>query len=142
MPKSKAAVPAPNPVQIPRTEKYLRNRPFLVIGIISRPSQGVNTSKPGWAGVTGSTTVYEQPSLVDRVNDSHLKNASVIIDVINGKIVKNTFKDTPASEVVNHYLEKYRPQVTEAMDIWLNQVAAKVAKETPKPSVDATYSIA
>ena len=123
----------------PRTDKYLRNRPFLLVDVIQRPAKGVRTEKKGWQDVTGNLVNHEQPSLVDRVSAVHLRSANVIIDVINGKIVKNSF-NTPDQEVVAHYLGKYRPQVTEAMDIWLTRTAQTMAP-IPAKKVDATYSL-
>ena len=122
-----AAAPA-----IPRTEKYLRNRPFLLIGITRRPAKAhnVRTETKGWGDNPGHWETFEQPMLTDRVNGTHMTNYAVIIDVINGKVVKNQFTQNSDEEVVNHYLQKYRPQVTEAMDVWLSQLAQKVAKET------------
>lgn len=123
---------APAPV-LPRTEKYLRNRPFLLVGITRRPAKATNvkTEIKGWGENPGHWDTFEQPMLTDRVNGTHLTNYAVIIDVINGKIVKNQFAASNSDEeVVNHYLQKYRPQVTEAMDVWLSQLAQKVAKQT------------
>ena len=124
------AAPAP---ALPRTEKYLRNRPFLLVGITRRPTKASNvkTEIKGWGDNPGHWDTFEQPMLTDRVNGTHLTNYAVIIDVINGKIVKNQFAASNSDEeVVNHYLQKYRPQVTEAMDVWLSQLAQKVAKQT------------
>ena len=123
---------APPVPSIPRTEKYLRNRPFLLVSIARRPAKAnnVRTELKGWGENPGHWDTFEQPMLTDRVNSNHLTNYAVIIDVINGKIVKNQFTQNSDEEVVNHYLQKYRPQVTEAMDVWLSQLAQKVAKET------------
>lgn len=124
---------APPTTHLPRTEKYLRNRPFLLIALTRRPAKASNvkTEVKGWGDNPGHWDTFEQPMLTDRVNATHLSNYAVIIDVINGKIVKNQFAETNADdEVVNHFLQKYRPQVTEAMDVWLSQLAQKVAKET------------
>ncbi len=124
------AAPAP---ALPRTEKYLRNRPFLLVGITRRPAKASNvkTEIKGWGDNPGHWDTFEQPMLTDRVNGTHMLNYAVIIDVINGKVVKNQFSASNSDEeVVNHYLQKYRPQVTEAMDVWLSQLAQKVAKQT------------
>ena len=123
-----AAAPA-----LPRTEKYLRNRPFLLVGITRRPAKASNvkTEIKGWGDNPGHWDTFEQPMLTDRVNGTHLTKYAVIIDVINGKIVKNQFSASNSDEeVVNHYLQKYRPQVMEAMDVWLSQLSQKVAKQT------------
>jgi hypothetical protein len=77
--------------------------------------------------------------LVDRVSNVHLRNANVIIDVLNGKAVKNSFSDTPSEDVVHHYMEKYRPQVTEAMELWLSQ---KAAQKAASQKSDGVYSVA
>lgn len=124
---------APPTTHLPRTEKYLRNRPFLLVSLARRPSKGSNvkTEVKGWGDNPGHWDTFEQPMLTDRVNSTHLSKYAVIIDVINGKIVKNQFSETNSDEeVVNHFLQKYRPQVSEAMEVWLSQLAQKVAKET------------
>lgn len=124
------AAPAP---ALPRTEKYLRNRPFLLVAVTRRPAKASNvkTEIKGWGENPGHWDTFEQPMLTDRVNGTHMMNYAVIIDVINGKIVKNQFAASNSDEeVVNHYLQKYRPQVMEAMDVWLSQLSQKVAKQT------------
>lgn len=116
----------------PRKERYLRNRPFLIIKISRRPAKAANvrTEMKGWGDDPGKWSTFEQPSVVDRVNSIHEREAAVIIDVLNGTVVKNQFSGNSDEEVVNHYLTKYKAQVTQAMDIWLTQTAQKVARET------------
>lgn len=129
------------------SDRYLRNRPFLCITMIARAAKGVNTAKAGWKDMTGNIDNFESPAVVDRVNGSHLKNCNIIIDVMNQKIVKNCFPDTPEAEVVGYYLNKYREQVKQGMDIWLTGLARqkaaadKKAAENSKPK-DGTYSLA
>jgi hypothetical protein len=140
--KSKVAADPNAPadaVQIPRTERYLRNRPFLVIEMTRRPAKGVNTAVKGWADVTGNMASFEKAGVVDRVNTTHQINANVIIDVMKGVCVKNGFAGASDQEVVQHYMEKYRPQVAEAMDIWLSRLAQKVVD---KNISDGVYSAA
>lgn len=126
------------------SDRYLRNRPFLCITMIARAAKGVNTTKAGWKTMTGNIDNFESPSVSDRVNDSHLKNCNIIIDVMNQKLVKNCYPDTPEAEVVTYYLNKYREQVQQGMDIWLTNLARqKVAKEKSAPATvaDGTYSL-
>jgi hypothetical protein len=132
-------------VSIP-TDKYLRNRPFLCITMIARAAKGVNTAKAGWKDMTGNIDNFESPSISDRVNASHLKNCNIIIDVMNQKVVKNCFPDAKEEEIVSHYLNKYREQVKQGMDIWLTNLARqKVAADklaASKPAIqDGTYSL-
>lgn len=113
-----------------RKEKHLRNRPFLMVAIAGRPTKNVNTAVKGWSDQPSNWESFEKPIVTDRVNSKHLMDYSVIIDVINSKAVKNSFAANSAdADVVNHYLNRYRDIVTEAMDIWLNDLAKKVAKD-------------
>lgn len=125
-----ASTDATTALAAPRQEKYLRNRPFLLVGITRRPTKASNvrTHVKGWGDNPGHWDTFETPSLVDRVNGTHLTNSAVIIDVLNTKIVKNQFSDTPDEQVVQHYMNKYSAQITEAMNIWLSQLSKKVAE--------------
>lgn len=117
-------------VSTQRKEKHLRNRPFLMVSIAGRPKQGINTAVKGWSDHPSNWESFEKPIVTDRVNSKHLLDYSIIIDVINSKAVKNSFSANSTDEdVVNHYLNRYRDIVTEAMDIWLNDLAKKVAKD-------------
>lgn len=111
----------------PRTERYLRNRPFLMVSIAARPARGVHTHVKGWGDTYTNWEQTEQRIVTDRVNAVHLRDYNVIIDVLNRKIVKNVFKEnTPDDEVVNHFMNRYQNEIQEAMDIWMRDFAAKV----------------
>lgn len=126
------------------SDRYLRNRPFLCIASTARAHKDAKTTVKGWKDITGNIDNFERPSVVDRVNDSQLRNNVVIIDVMKQKLVKCSYPDADEATVVNYYLNKYREQVKEAMDIWLTSLARqKVAAEKAKPAAvkDGTYSI-
>lgn len=113
----------------------LRNRPFLVINTIQRPAAGVNTSKKGWGDTQGAWTIFEVPAVIDRVSNKHMREATVIIDVMATNCVKNRFDTVTEDEVVAHYLTKYKPQVAEAMDLWLSKMSKRIAADpTLNPS--------
>lgn len=125
MSDTEIVIPGPGQV-IPSTGKYLRNRPFLLVTLVRRPAKGVRTEKKGWMEVTGNVDLFEQPVLVDRVNAIHLRNANIIIDVMNATVVKNSMAESNSDEeVVNYYLNKYREHVEQAMDLWLTNVAER-----------------
>jgi hypothetical protein len=113
----------------------LRNRPFLVINTIQRPAAGMNTSKKGWGDTQGAWTIFEIPAVIDRVSNKHMREATVIIDVMATNCVKNRFDTVTEDEVVAHYLTKYKPQVAEAMDLWLSKMSKRIAADpTLNPS--------
>lgn len=107
-------------------KNHLSKRPFLIVNATFKPPQGAHTSTKGWADTAGWDR-HESISLVDRIKPQHLTNSSVIIDILEVKVIKNSFEHTPA-EVIKYFLEKYKPQIKEALKIWANKEALKLAK--------------
>lgn len=107
----------------------LRNRPFLVIKTIQRPVKPSITRRKGWAEAEGNWQIFEHTSVVDRVSDKTLREATVIIDVMRSSCVTNRFGHVTDTEVVHHYLGKYGTQVKEAMGMWLRKMAQKMAHD-------------
>lgn len=104
------------PVQF---SKYLRDRPFLVITIVRRAGKNAKTHVAGWTDRQDNWDSFEQPVVVDRVNDTHMRNANVIIDVLQGRAVKNSFSaHNTDEEVTQHYLAKYAKYVEDAFKVW------------------------
>lgn len=133
--------PTSSPLEDAKNERYLRNRPFLVVNILQRPSKSVKTEVKGWRDITGNVENFENPYVVDRINDTHLKNAAIIVDVLRSECVKNQF-ESPNDEVAKYYINKYQSQITQATEIWLtNQIRNKTDNKTAS-SVDAVYTMA
>ena len=107
--------------------KNLRNRPFLCVNTVTRPQKGVNTSKKGWADNPQNWAIFEQPYVVDRVSNKVMTEATVVIDIMSNAVIKSRFDNVADQEVVEHYINKYRSQVSEAMDIWLSKLARKAS---------------
>lgn len=129
-------------------DKYQRNRPFLVVIPVGRPANTasmnrkerrqrgvlntslisqVNTSEQGWANKVGNWSMFERPSIVDRVNDKMTAEAVVIIDIINTKVVKNRHRDdrhNPVSDdaIMSHYLSRYSNEITQGLQVWTEQI--------------------
>ena len=98
---------------------YMRDRPFLVVEIIGAPKSGTNTCKAGWAKTPQNWDMRERISLVDRVNHSTMAKATIIIDVLNKKAVKNPYAAEMNDEkVAQHFLFKYYEKVGEGIRNW------------------------
>jgi hypothetical protein len=110
-------------------KKYLSKRPFMMVFNTYRPAKGVNTTKAGWADMNDeSWSVFENVNFVDRVKEKDLVRAVVIIDVLEATVVKNSFKDVKADNVMKHYLTKYRAETTEAVGLWMEKEAQERAR--------------
>lgn len=117
----------------------LRNRPFLVVNTLTRPAKGVKTEQKGWGENRENWSLFEVPSVTDRVTNRIMREATIIIDVMSGSCVKSRFDQVSDDEVVEHYLTKYRPQVAEAMDVWLSQMTRRI---TADPTLNPNETIA
>lgn len=116
--------------------RYLRGRPFLVVKTIRRPSDLARTERKGWQEQIGAETLSERPLVVDRVSDRHLREATVIIDLMHVKLVKNRF-DAPEDEIVNHFLERFKDEVSQGMTLWLrNRAGAAMLREQAEPAAE------
>lgn len=98
--------------------KYNKDRPFLVITQHTTPAQGENTSLKDW-GKTGKKNLQEMVSIVDSIKDSHIVQATVIIDILKRKVVKSRYPDAD-EEVLKHYLTQYKSQVAEGIQLWMS----------------------
>lgn len=108
----------------------LRYRPFLVINTIQRPINSTVTASKGWTEEAKNWALFERPFVVDRITAKVMKEATVIIDVTRGTALKSRFEsEASGDEVVSHYLDKYRDEVKEAINIWLDRMARKMAAE-------------
>jgi len=103
--------------------KYNRGRPFLVINRIASPSEGEKTSTKDW-GKTGKWKMDEEILIVDRVTNKHTLQATVIIDILQRKMVKNRFSNTTDNDtVIKHYLTTYNDHVVDGLQTWMKQNA-------------------
>jgi hypothetical protein len=124
-------------------KKYLAKRPFLLVMNTMRPARGANTAKAGWGDENGGQwAVFENINFVDRVRDKDLIKAHVVIDVLEAKVIKSSFKDAGHEEVLKHYLSKYKKETTEAVGIWMERKAQERARAgLPPEEVTNTFAI-
>jgi hypothetical protein len=84
---------------------YLRHRPFLVIDFFTKPT--VKTERPGW---TATARLVEHPRVVQRISHHTMRTATVIIDLLNERVIKNRLRDNGTmfdDEVLKHYRARY-----------------------------------
>ncbi len=98
--------------------KYNRGRPFLIITRHFSPSDGENTSVKDW-GKTGKKTLQEYITIDNRVRDQHLVNATVIIDILQRRVVKSRFAESD-DVVIKHYLTQYKDDIAKAIQTWID----------------------
>jgi hypothetical protein len=107
-------------------KNYLAKRPFLIITNHFKPARGAQTQQPGWSDKSG-WEVHEEVVVVDRVTNKHHSYATAIIDVMEAKVIKNGFQDSSRDDILQHFMTKYRAQLTEAIDIWMSRLAKEKA---------------
>ena len=76
---------------------YLRFRPFLVIEMWYHPNEKVRTNRKGWWNDKANVKSEEVPSVVSHIDETILRRASIIIDVLKNVVIKNTM-NVPANE--------------------------------------------
>lgn len=123
-------------------KNYLSKRPFLVITTRFLPGPQAKTSQPNWSEKSG-WNVAEEVVLVDRVKDRHLTYATLIVDVLEDRVVKNSFRDSQDVDAKSYYLRKYSAQVQQALTIWADNEAKRIAVEQfTAPQVSAVTDVA
>ena len=117
-------------------KNYLSKRPFLIITNRYFPAQGAQTQQKDWMEKSGWQT-HEEVSVVDRITSKHLTMSTVIIDVMEAKLVKSNYTETPSDEILSHFMNKYKSKLQEAIDIWMERLARnKAMDELNNPTED------
>ncbi len=110
---------------------YLYNRPFLCISHFKQPAAGrkVKTERKDWMKDTQNVTIKEQPLLVDRVTYKHMRQSSVIIDILGDCIIKNRLRSNEESDsdldparydtqILEYFKGKYADIIEQATHAW------------------------
>jgi len=114
--------------------KYNRGRPFLVITRISSPSKDQKTETKKWKE-TAKWKIDEEILIVDRVQQKHLTQATVIIDILKRKLIKSRYSTLDDENVIKHYLSTYKEQIADGIEIWMKKKSK--SKEETKKLIDA-----
>lgn len=111
---------------------YLRNRPFLVIRHHAKPAPSENTSVKGW-GIKAKWEANETANFVDRISNKMSVEASVIIDIMKAKVIKNRYDRKADQQVMEYYIDKYKDKVKEAVAHWMQTRGnAQLSEETTR----------
>lgn len=100
---------------------YLRGRPFLIIKTFHRPAANVSTVLKNWGEQPDAWVSHETPMVADHINRSMMESATVIIDLVNSKLIKNRYSDTPDDKVMEYYLNKFSAQTKEGISLWMDK---------------------
>jgi len=106
----------------PSPSPYLRNRPFLVIRIKRMPEKHARTEKAGWMKQDLNWRDAEEREVVDSVTPKVMREAAIIIDIINQTTVKDRTGGN-STQTALRYLAKYKADVERAMMIWYGKLA-------------------
>jgi hypothetical protein len=95
----------------------LKNRPFMLVNFIHQPAPGERTSQKNW-GEIGKWQTKESIFFVDRINNKHLTDYAIIIDLLHAVVVKSCITDVSKGEIYAHYVNKYKANVMQAVNVW------------------------
>lgn len=111
--------------------------PYMIVVHTVKPQEGASTHEKNWKD-RNEWTVNETAYFKDSISEKLLLSADVIIDILNGTIVKNRITDVTSEQLVEHYMGKYSDKIVEAVreffnknpDYWKNFVenASEIAK--------------
>lgn len=59
----------------------------------------------------GKSKVIEQCLVTSNLTDSKMRKATVIVDILNKKLIKSRYSSENSSKVMQHYLEEYLPEI-------------------------------
>lgn len=108
------------------------HRPFLCIDVINLPAKGARTERAGWANDPRNWNSGEQSYVVDRVTPKIAARATIIIDLLESRMVKCRMDvgNADSSEVMAFYRNKYSDKVSQSIDIWLSRKKIEEAIKT------------
>ena len=90
---------------------------FLIISHISRLVKGVDASKKGVSTNPDNYETFENMVISDKVARKHILSASVVIDLLNGKVLKNRHSVDDTS-TFREYVDRYQQDIGAALRSW------------------------
>lgn len=100
----------------------LSKRPFVIITNRYTPGPHAQTHQKGWAEKSG-WVINEELAIVDRIKPRHETYATVIIDVMEAKVLRNRLQNAPDDTILTHYMTKYKAQIQQAVGTWMERLS-------------------
>ena len=94
--------------------------PYMFIVHTHNPKEGAHTNQKDWSK-KNEWAVTETAEFRDNIPDDLLLKSDVIIDILNGKIVKNRLENVDNQQLIEHYMGKYQDKVVEAVRVFFQQ---------------------
>lgn len=95
----------------------MKTLPYLLVEFSQRARDGVNTSVKGWMDDPKNLVTYERASVVDRLDSNAEVKSAIIINLVEGAVVKTTVPK-PDDELVAHYVGKYEDMIRKSLQVW------------------------
>lgn len=92
----------------------MRKLPYMIVINTVKPKEGVKPNQKGELDVK-DINVLETVYFKDDIPKNDLLSADIIIDVLNGKIVKNRFTESDEQELIEYYMGKFSDKIIEAV---------------------------
>lgn len=92
-------------------------RPYMIIIVSHKPQKGAQTNQQDWTK-DHNWEVHEMAHFLDYIPKKMMIQAFVIIDILNGKVIKNRPMNDD-DKVFEYYMDKYKDKVQEALGRFL-----------------------
>ncbi len=99
--------------------KYLKDRPFLVMNLVHMTPKGAHTNTKNY-GKEGKWQLGESVSIEDSIKDRHMTTASVIVDILKAKVIKNRLEKSD-EEVMEYLVTKYKDDIVKGIQVWMRK---------------------
>ena len=90
---------------------------YLIITHVTRLAKGVNSQKKGESNNPDNWETFENMVLADKVSNKLMREASVVIDLLAGKVMKSRFERADA-ETFRAYVDRYQADIGQALRKW------------------------
>lgn len=99
---------------------YLRNRPFMVISYTYVLKAGQKSNTPGF-GQQAEFEPVENMVIVDRVSSKQTRNAELILDLLEQKVILCRDDSLDKEKLFNVFVERHYEEVKAALATWVAQ---------------------
>ena len=90
----------------------MSKRPYIIIVFGVHPTEEARTEMPKWLDTESNVKITEEYSFSLKITDKQMHSASVIIDLLSKKVVKNRYPEHYSDDVIlKHYYDKYGDEI-------------------------------